>query len=171
MKFKLGNFLSVGGFMLIMFGILFIMGQVALGFGALGDDELSALESIGIRPSGAGGYTVPIIMIIAGIIMRIPSEKIMSKAVEENDYDENGLSANYNSYLKLSKKERDELDKQRLVDQERIISAAALKKITKEGSKTPYKDLKKLTGLDTVKEAMKQMAARMEFDRKNKINI
>ncbi len=86
------------------------------------------------------------------------------------EFDENGLSRKYNEYQKLSKKEREEVSKQRLAEVERLIGTGTLKKITKEGSKNPEKDLKELLGLKEVKDQVAEMSARMEFDKKYQKN-
>lgn len=100
-----------------------------------------------------------------------PLTALARKCIENGEYDENGLAVKSNSYLKLSRKEREALDKQKLADMERILSSSAINRMTKKGSVDPEKDMKKLIGLKTVKDSMEEMAARMEFDRKNRKNL
>lgn len=113
------------------------------------------------------------IIIVAGVafpaIFWAPMQRLHEKCVEELEYDENGMSVKSNSYLKLTRKEREALDKQKLADMERILSSSVIKKMTHEGSKNPEKDMETLIGLGEVKDAMLQMASRMEFEKKNKI--
>lgn len=95
-----------------------------------------------------------------------PLEKQQANLRNERDFDENGLSKKYNSYQKLSRSEREAIDKQRLADVERIIGTGTLKKITKHGSENPDKDLENLMGLKKVKHEIAELSARMEFDKR-----
>lgn len=95
-----------------------------------------------------------------------PLEKRQAELRNERDFDENGLSKKYNSYQKLSRSEREAIDKQRLADVERILGTGTLKKMTKSGSVDPDKDLKELMGLKKVKHEIAELSARMEFDKK-----
>ena len=79
-------------------------------------------------------------------------------------FDENGMHKKWSSYDKVSKKEKDHIDKQKLMDVERILDSATLRQITHEGSKDPIKDMDNLIGLQDVKQTMREMAARMEFE-------
>ncbi len=81
---------------------------------------------------------------------------------------EDGLNKKYSSYSKLSKKEREALDKERLAEQERILSEAELRRITHKGTKNPEEAIQKLIGLDNVKKELIKLAAKMEYQRKNK---
>lgn len=72
------------------------------------------------------------------------------------------------TYAKLSQKERDAIDLQKTADMERLVGSVTLKRLTKEGSKDPQKDLDELIGLVTVKQKVAEMAAKMEFDKQEK---
>lgn len=72
------------------------------------------------------------------------------------------------TYAKLSQKERDAIDLQKTADMERLVGSVALKRLTKEGSKDPQKDLDQLIGLVNVKQKIAEMAAKMEFDKQEK---
>lgn len=72
------------------------------------------------------------------------------------------------TYAKLSQKERDAIDLQKTADMERLVGSVALKRLTKEGSKDPQKDLDQLIGLASVKQKVAEMAAKMEFDKQEK---
>lgn len=86
------------------------------------------------------------------------------KTRRDVEYDEFGVSKSKGRYEYLSKKERDAMDLQKAMDVERLVSTTALKKMTHEGSKNPNEDLKKMIGLNPVKEKVEEMAARMEFE-------
>jgi stage V sporulation protein K len=81
------------------------------------------------------------------------------------DFNEEGMSKRYESYDRLSRKERDAIDKQRLAESERILDGATLRKITHPGSENPDEDMQKLIGLDNVKKEMHEMAARMQYEK------
>lgn len=83
---------------------------------------------------------------------------------QEVDYDEFGRSKK-KSVKMLSKKEQEAIDLQRTADLERLLSTAIISKITKQGSKEPEKDLEKMIGLVEVKTKIKEMAARMSFEK------
>ena len=87
------------------------------------------------------------------------------KTRAEQEFNEDGLSMNYDELQALSKAERAEVAKQRLADMERILSTGTIRKMTKEGSKDPDADLEKLLGLPDIKKQIREMNARMEFDR------
>ncbi len=84
------------------------------------------------------------------------------------EFDDQGLHRKFNSLQKLSKEERENIAKQKIADMERLIGTGTVKKMTKEGSKNPEKDLKSLLGLPDVKTKISELAARMEFDKKMK---
>jgi stage V sporulation protein K len=109
-----------------------------------------------------------IIVFVVCLLLFIVSSVMQKKAVL-SDYDETGFGKSVNDITKLSRTERRELDKQRLMDRERTISSQALNKMTMNGSKVPEDDLQKLIGLKSVKDTVTQMAARMEFNQKNKL--
>ena len=73
------------------------------------------------------------------------------------------------AYKNLSTKEKKAIDLQRLSDNERVISAGELKKITFKGSENPEEELDKLVGLNIVKNDVVKMKAKMEYDIKYKI--
>ena len=82
---------------------------------------------------------------------------------DEVEYDENGMSRKFN-FSSLSKKERDEIERQKTLDRERILPSTVIRSATHKGSNTPEMDLDKLIGLRTVKEEVEKMIARMEFE-------
>lgn len=80
------------------------------------------------------------------------------------EYDENGVSRKRGSFSQLSKKERDAIDAQKMIDAERILPTTTLKSITKIGCSDPEKELNDLIGLCEVKKKVKEMLARMAFE-------
>lgn len=103
--------------------------------------------------------------------LKEPIWRMLADARNEIEFDENGLYRAKNEIQKLSRPEREELGKRQLAEVERILGTGTLQKITKEGSTTPNKDLKAMQGLLPIKKKVKEITARMEFDRVNKNQI
>lgn len=103
--------------------------------------------------------------------LKEPIWRMLADARNEIEFDENGLYRAKNEIQKLSRPEREELGKRQLAEVERILGTGTLQKITKEGSYTPNKDLKAMQGLFPVKEKVREITARMEFDHANKSEI
>lgn len=84
------------------------------------------------------------------------------------DYDESGLSKVYANYDKLKPEQRAEIERQKLMDEERILNSNQIRKMTKKGPKNPDEEMKKMIGLSEVKTEMKKFVARMEFEKSRK---
>lgn len=108
------------------------------------------------------------IMILVGLALWYPCRSWRVATRREVEYDEFGISKSKGNYEYLSKKERDQIDLKKTSDMERLLSATALKKMTKPGSTLPMKDLKNMVGLDPVKQKVEEMVARMEFEQQEK---
>lgn len=107
------------------------------------------------------------VMIVIGIFLMAGNKNIVkafNSNKQEMEYDEFGLRKGMESYSTLSKRERIEVDKQKLANMERIVSSTALKRMTKPGASNPEQEMEKLIGLAPVKVKMRTMAARMEYD-------
>ena len=114
------------------------------------------------------GIVIGIIVACIGLFINKPLQGLRIKYRTEVEYDEFGRSKSKGRYESLSKSERDQIDLQKTLDMERVMNSAAIKKITKKGSLDPQKDMDELIGLVPVKNKMKEMVARMEFDKANK---
>ena len=108
------------------------------------------------------------IMILVGLALWYPCRSWRVSTRREVEYDEFGISKSKGNYEYLSKKERDQIDLKKTADMERLLSATALKKMTKPGSTLPMKDLQNMIGLDPVKQKVEEMVARMEFEQQEK---
>ena len=86
-------------------------------------------------------------------------------------YTSDGRNIKFKDYDHLSKKERELIDKQKMMDLERVLNSSALRAITKKGSKKPEKDMDNLLGMDNIKEKMRTMVARMKNTKKKERNI
>lgn len=111
-------------------------------------------------PSAVIGAIIAVVGLSLNKIMQDLRVKYRNKV----EYDEFGRSKTKGKYEYLSKAERDQIDLQKTLDMERIMNSTAVKKLIKEGSKEPQKDMDSLIGLAPVKQKMKEMVARMEFD-------
>lgn len=110
------------------------------------------------------GLIIGIFIAIFGFAMAKPLTNMRIAARKDVEYDEFGRSKNKGTYDRLSKKERDQIDLQKTMDMERVMDSSAMDKMTKEGSNDPVTDMNKLIGLAPVKEKMREMVARMEFE-------
>lgn len=115
-------------------------------------------------PKTKANTVIAIIMITVGIMLNKPMQALRVKYRHDVEYDEFGRSKSKRNYEYLSKEERDKIDLQKTLDMERIMDSSAMKKMTKQGSKNPEKDMKSLIGLVPVKNKMKEMIARMQFE-------
>lgn len=92
---------------------------------------------------------------------------VRTQAREDADFDQYGNKKGV-AYKNLSAKDRRAIDLQRLADSERILSTGELKKITFKGSKDPEGELNNLIGLETVKEDVLRIKAKIEYGKKYK---
>lgn len=121
-------------------------------------------------------YRYPEIPFYAWIMMGIgfslkiankPLERAFNRNMESMEYDEYGRRKGMEDYSSMSRKERLQVDKQKLAEMERIVSSSALKRMQHPGAKDPDGAMNGLVGMEPVKKQMKMMAARMEYDREN----
>lgn len=108
-------------------------------------------------------YKLGIISCVIALMLMKQFDFLLAEGRQEVEYDEFGRSKRKNIKT-LSRKEQDAIDLQKLTDMERILSTSQLKKMTKQGSKNPDEDLKKLTGLYPVKQKVKEIEARYKFE-------
>lgn len=124
-----------------------------------------ALLAWGIMEKGNPFKTVPgIVLILIGLALWYPCRTWRVQTRRDVEYDEFGISKSKGNYEYLSKKERDQIDLKKTADMERLLSATALKKMTKPGSTLPMKDLQNMIGLLPVKQKIEEMVARMQFE-------
>ena len=105
-----------------------------------------------------------VILAVAAFALQKPLQAMRIEARQDVEYDEFGRSKSKGDYSRLSKAERDQIDLQKTADMERVMNSSAIKKITKEGSTHPQQDMDKLIGLVPVKDKMREMVARMQFE-------
>ncbi len=101
--------------------------------------------------------------LLLAILLYKPVSRFRQQSRFDAEHDEFGRSKKRGDYLKLSKKERDAVDLQKTAQMETILDSSALKRMTKEGSKNPDADMRKLIGLASVKDKMEEMVARFEY--------
>lgn len=120
--------------------------------------------------SALGNSTVMIAgaaLTVISALLIAPMRKMRRKYREISQTDENGRLKG-TTFNELSKSERTAIAKQRTAMLENIVSTTELNKKTKRGSTDPQGDMNRLVGLDSVKQEMREMVARMEFDKKDK---
>lgn len=109
-------------------------------------------------------------LFVPGFLLMMANQKI-EKAYNQNkqelEYDESGRRKGMEDYSAMSKRERIEIDKQKLAAMERIVSSTALRRMAKPGSADPEKDMERLVGMGKAKEKMRAMTARMRYDQEN----
>lgn len=98
-----------------------------------------------------------------------PLEKLRLEARNEQKYDDYGRVKISNQYERMSAREQAEIDRINQLEMERTLPSSVVRSMTHEGSKDPVADMENLIGLQTVKEKMEEMAARMEFDQESGI--
>ena len=81
------------------------------------------------------------------------------------EYDEFGNQIKRNDFSKLSKQERDEIERQKTIMNEQILPTTLLRTATHRVPENPEKELNDLIGLESVKNEVDRMKARMEFER------
>lgn len=94
-------------------------------------------------------------------------EKAYNRNKQDLEYDSSGRRKGMEDYSAMSKRERIEIDKQKLAAMERIVSSTALRRMAKPGSADPEKDMERLVGMAAAKEKMRAMAARMRYEQEN----
>lgn len=128
-----------------------------------------ALLAWGLATGGAWYKCAPgAFLLIIGLAFWYPCRTWRVKTRRDVEYDEFGISKSKGNYEYLSKKERDQIDLKKTADMERLLSATALKKMTKPGSEYPMRDLKNMIGLLPVKQKIEEMVARMQFEQEEK---
>lgn len=120
-------------------------------------------------PFLAGIGNNPIIYVIAGVslIFVVIFGMCYTSAKEQELFNEFGVRKK-NAKRRLSSYRREQVEALQLAETERLISQTELKKATHKGSTDPEGDLKKMIGLDSVKQKVLELKARMDFDLKSK---
>ena len=125
------------------------------------------LHSIGIKienPSMVILLPIGGVLLFVGVASQGALRDFRVKTRRDVEYDEYGLSKTKGKYEYLSKAERDAIDLQKTADMERLLNTTAIKKMTKKGPEDPMKELDEMIGLEPVKQTIKEMVARMEFE-------
>lgn len=90
--------------------------------------------------------------------------KVYWKYKDIASYDEFGVRRNEKRRMEMDSHERRQLEMQSLAELERVIPRNTIEKITHPGSEDAEKDLESLVGIESVKERLYEMKARMEFE-------
>ncbi|MDO4647033.1 MAG: AAA family ATPase [Eubacteriales bacterium] len=116
-----------------------------------------------------GRVLVIVAAAIVGMLILLPLIDIMRrKSRTAMKYDRYGRMTQSSSYEKLSVKQQKELDRQRMLKEEKVLPATMVREMTKKGSKNPEAELASMIGLADVKNDVEEMEARMELDRNHR---
>jgi len=161
---------TINYYIILFASVLDMVGIIAFGalflFSSL-NNSTTNLPSF-VETQTFGFYSIPafvwlVLCAICGLLY--PYLTMKRQALRDDvEYDEFGVNRKRGNFSQLSKKEREEIERQKMIDAERILDAPTLKKITKTGSTDPEADLAKLIGLNNVKADIKQMEARMIYE-------
>lgn len=108
-----------------------------------------------------------IALILIAVIMFYPLDVWRRKMRDESEYDGNGINKKYGNFSNLSASQRRKIEEQKMIATELVLDSATIKKITQKGEKEPKKKMDDLVGLNTVKNKIDEMAARMQFESEN----
>jgi stage V sporulation protein K len=123
-----------------------------------------------VNPSMKIVLPVGAVLLAIGVVLQGPLRDFRINTRRAVEYDEYGLSKSKGNYERLSKAERDLIDLQKTADMERLVNTTAIKKMTKKGPADPMKELDEMIGLEPVKQSIKEMVARMEFENQENKN-
>lgn len=132
---------------------------------------VAGLAIIVLRKGSPYSFVLAAVLIGTGIIFPKILAPLKTKYRQEVEYDEFGRSKTKGSYEQLSRKEREMIDLQKTADMERVMNSADMKKRIHKGSDNPQQDMDALVGLLPVKQKMKEMIARMEFESANRKKV
>lgn len=136
--------------------------------GILFSNEIDSwVASLGITtetPVSSILFFVGGVLLILGLVLQTPLRNMRIALRRDVEYDEYGISKSKGDYEGLSKAERDAIDLQKTADMDRLVSAVAIKKMTYKGPANPIQELDEMIGLESVKETVREMVARMQFD-------
>ena len=104
---------------------------------------------------------------IAIFMCKSPLDDQRIKARNDLKYDDYGRVKISNQYEKMSAREQAEIDRINQLEMERTLPSSIVRSMTHEGANNPEAEMKKLIGLQNIKEKMEEIAARMEFDRES----
>lgn len=158
-------------FVLTVMSLLFMLGGIVFAGNILLNGTHTEITAFGTEETvkGASKEAEMLAMIAVAIcvgqfiIFKRPLSKYMEEAVMDNEYDEFGRNKK-KTYNKLSRQEREAIDAANTARAEQLLPTSVIKKITKQGSLDPDKDLYRLIGLTGIKHKVFEMTARMKFE-------
>ncbi len=154
----------------ILFSVLDILG---LAFCILGIIKGAANKLNPITPgfgqqvSSFGNIGLVLSFIGAALcVILYPLIKIKRQTLRDLvEYDSDGMPRSRGRFSQLSSEERKKIEAQTMMEREKILPSTIVKSITRQTFMDPDGELSKLTGLSAVKDEIKQMEARMKYER------
>lgn len=113
------------------------------------------------------GNLLFLIMCAVGIVAFKPLGTLRAKYRRAAEYDSSGQRVSMKDPMRMSKKDRDAMDKAKLFREQQICPTTTTDRMTHPGSKTPDEDIARLIGLVPVKEKVADMTARMAFENRS----
>jgi stage V sporulation protein K len=123
----------------------------------------------GIMPASFQNHKAFFLILAVILIALVPViTKWLKTERQKAKYDEFGRLKSMNQYDDLAVREQKELDRIRMIENERLLPSTQIRQFTKAGSKDPDADIKKLIGLSDIKQQLEEIEARAEFSAENK---
>ncbi len=148
-------FLTIICFILAAVSMVFPIAHWGLNLEIFGYDANFTLEII-------LGFIAAAIFLTLGLFFN----NLRNKERAKYEYDEFGVRRKLNLY-NIDSGERRQLEIEKMAQMERIIPRGTFEKIVGKGVKDPDKELKSLTGLDSVKGEVEKLKARIKFERQS----
>ena len=148
-------FLTIICFILAAVSMFFPIAHWGLNLEIFGYDANFTLEII-------LGFIAAAIFLTLGLFFN----NLRNKERAKYEYDEFGVRRKLNLY-NIDSGERRQLEIEKMAQMERIIPRGTFEKIVGKGVKDPDKELKSLTGLDSVKGEVEKLKARIKFERQS----
>lgn len=152
------SFIAFGISETVAFCLLFLVKQIS--FNASQTTTLKGFIIYYHVPCGIG---ISVLGLIALAFLPHLTRK-RQEARDAAEYDEDGISYKHNNFSALSKKERDAIERQLMLDRQRILPTSLLKSITKQGTQSANEALNELIALDSVKTEVQKLEARMKYE-------
>ena len=109
-----------------------------------------------------------LIISVIGLVLYKPLGTMRANARRAAEYDSSGQRVSMKDPMRMSKKDRDAMDKAKLFREQQICPTTTTDRMTHPGSETPDEDIARLIGLKPVKEKVADMTARMAFENRDK---
>ncbi len=150
----------------VIYQILYFLNPIVEVMAILGAIAIGLSEISDYINTNTFHFNFKIVLIFLCIAIVAISRPLRIHFRHFTDLDEFGNAKKYNSYDKLSSKEKAEIDKIKLAEMERLISTNTLLKMTHKGAKDPDAEMTNLIGLAEAKQQIETLKAKMQYENK-----